>query len=176
MKFILIIILTTSLTILIGQKESKYFKLTDSVFEVGQKLKLNIFYNIVGGQNPLNPSLLTLDSIAGFLSKIEQIIIEVGVYSDIRGSEEFNSAMTKRRAQSIKEYLIFKGIEKNRIIAVGYGELQYFVVDSLTNVKFDFLPEGTVIDDDFCYSLKENEQREIAHSLNRRTIIKIIKN
>jgi len=48
--------------------------------------------------------------------------IEIGSHTDARGSSENNQKLSERRAKSVAEYLITKGVAKDRIIAIGYGE------------------------------------------------------
>jgi len=48
--------------------------------------------------------------------------IEVGSHTDARGGNQSNQSLSEKRAKSVAEYMITKGIEKDRIIAVGYGE------------------------------------------------------
>lgn len=49
-------------------------------------------------------------------------IVEVGSHTDARGSSESNQRLSEKRAKSVAEYLISEGIDKERIIAIGYGE------------------------------------------------------
>lgn len=51
-------------------------------------------------------------------------IVEIGSHTDARGSSEANQRLSERRAKSVVEYLIAKGIDKERLLAVGYGETQ----------------------------------------------------
>jgi len=48
--------------------------------------------------------------------------VEIGSHTDSRGGDAFNQDLSERRAKSVVEYLISKGIAKERLIAVGYGE------------------------------------------------------
>jgi OOP family OmpA-OmpF porin len=52
------------------------------------------------------------------------IRIEIGVYTDGLGTEEYNKALTQRQADSIRLYLLenFFGIGANNLVATGYGE------------------------------------------------------
>ena len=43
-------------------------------------------------------------------------------HTDSVGSESFNQALSQRRADSVKAYLIGQGVAANRITAVGKGE------------------------------------------------------
>ena len=48
--------------------------------------------------------------------------VEIGSHTDSRGSEESNLRLSERRAKSVVDYLVSKGISPERLIAVGYGE------------------------------------------------------
>lgn len=48
--------------------------------------------------------------------------VEIGSHTDSRGGDAFNQNLSEQRAKSVVEYLISKGISKERLIAVGYGE------------------------------------------------------
>lgn len=72
---------------------------------------------------------LTEDSKAyldNFLLKMlvdnPDIIIEIRSHTDNKGSEEYNEKLSQKRAESVTNYLIEKGIEKSRLVAKGYGE------------------------------------------------------
>jgi len=52
----------------------------------------------------------------------KNILVEIGSHTDSRGSATSNLSLSERRAKAVVEYLILKGISKERLIAVGYGE------------------------------------------------------
>lgn len=52
-----------------------------------------------------------------------EVIIAVG-HTDSIGTDAYNQKLSVRRAESVKAYLISKGIEKNRIYTEGKGEKQ----------------------------------------------------
>ena len=52
----------------------------------------------------------------------KNILVEIGSHTDSRGTDSLNMSLSERRAKSVVEYLISKGINKQRLIAVGYGE------------------------------------------------------
>ena len=70
-----------------------------------------------------NPSLL-LNNIADFMKKHPSIKVRIEGNCDERGTEEYNLALGQRRADVAKKYLIFIGIESNRIDTISYGESQ----------------------------------------------------
>ena len=52
-----------------------------------------------------------------------EVIIAVG-HTDSIGTDAYNQKLSVRRAESVKAYLVSKGIEKNRIYTEGKGEKQ----------------------------------------------------
>jgi len=62
-----------------------------------------------------------LDAIAHVLKADADANIEIGGHTDSNGIETKNLRMSQRRAETVKKYLVGKGITSNRIQAVGYG-------------------------------------------------------
>ncbi len=63
-----------------------------------------------------------LDVMAEFMKDNPSVTIKIEGNCDERGTEEYNLALGKKRAESAKQYLISKGITPNRIETVSYGE------------------------------------------------------
>ena len=45
-------------------------------------------------------------------------------YASIEGTEEHNMQLSEDRANSVKQYLVKKGIDASRVTAKGYGDTQ----------------------------------------------------
>jgi OmpA-OmpF porin, OOP family len=66
--------------------------------------------------------IATLDKIAKDLSKIKlEVIIAVG-NTDSVGTDAYNMALGQRRAQSVKAYLVSKGVDGSRIYTESKGK------------------------------------------------------
>lgn len=65
-----------------------------------------------------------LDLVAQVLRTNPGISIDLRSHSDSRASTEYNDALSQRRANSTRQYLIDEGVEPGRITAKGYGERQ----------------------------------------------------
>ncbi len=63
-----------------------------------------------------------LDKVVAFLKEAKKARIEVAGHTDSKGTEEYNMALSKRRANAVANYLVSRGISRNRITAIGYGE------------------------------------------------------
>jgi OOP family OmpA-OmpF porin len=65
-----------------------------------------------------------LDDLVGKIQGISlEVIIAVG-HTDSVGADTYNQKLSVRRAESVKAYLVSKGIEKNRVYTEGKGEKQ----------------------------------------------------
>lgn len=63
-----------------------------------------------------------LNQISIVLKKYNQSQIIVNGYTDNTGPANYNLKLSKRRAESVKAYLLAQGIQPSRVIARGYGE------------------------------------------------------
>ncbi|MFL9844077.1 OmpA family protein, partial [Flavobacterium rhizosphaerae] len=63
-----------------------------------------------------------LDKIVGLMQKYPEMVIMVKAHTDNRGSDRYNMRLSNRRAKSTVQYIISKGISKERISGQGYGE------------------------------------------------------
>ncbi|WP_306393264.1 OmpA family protein [Telluria beijingensis] len=64
-----------------------------------------------------------LDEIAAALQADTSVTnVEITGYTDRLGSEKYNQALSERRANAVREYLVGKGIDGNRLRAIGKGE------------------------------------------------------
>lgn len=117
------------------------------------------------------------DSLQGLIKTLldnETIVIELAAHTDTRDTEERNDILSQRRAESVVNYLIERGIDPARLIAKGYGERvpRTLAANKLTD-GFLF-KAGTVLTQQFIDSLATNEQKEAAHALNRRTEFRVL--
>jgi outer membrane protein OmpA-like peptidoglycan-associated protein len=75
-------------------------------------------------QAALKPGALqNLYPLATFMRENADRTIKIEGHTDSRGDEDYNLELSRRRAEAVREFLIQNGIEPNRIIAQGYGEL-----------------------------------------------------
>jgi len=63
-----------------------------------------------------------LDKVIAVLLSNAKLVIELSSHTDSRSSDQFNLALSKKRAQFAVDYMIAKGIDKKRLKAVGFGE------------------------------------------------------
>jgi outer membrane protein OmpA-like peptidoglycan-associated protein len=67
-------------------------------------------------------SAAVLDAVVGQLATCPNARLTVEGHTDARGSAEYNQALSERRANSVRDYLIGAGIDGSRLKAVGIGE------------------------------------------------------
>jgi peptidoglycan-associated lipoprotein len=83
--------------------------------------------------------------------------------------------LSRRRAESVVNYLIEKGIDRDRLVAKGYGETVPKTVDRKDNAAYPFLSIGAVLNEALINSLADEDRQEMAHFLNRRTEFKVLR-
>lgn len=82
---------------------------------------LPIFYEL--GSARLTPdSKRTIDETLLPLLNSKPVSIELMSHTDSRGNDDFNMSLSQQRANSVVNYLVSKGISRNRLVAKGYGE------------------------------------------------------
>jgi peptidoglycan-associated lipoprotein len=64
----------------------------------------------------------TLDKQANWLNRYSRYSFTVEGHADERGTREYNFALGSRRAESVKNYLISKGVAASRIRTISYGK------------------------------------------------------
>lgn len=134
----------------------------------------NIFYEYDRAE--LTPeSAASLDELVKLLELNPNVTIELASHCDARGSDTYNQRLAQRRAESVVNYLIAHGIEKERLTAVGYGEAQPKVVHKKLTETHTFLKEGDTLTEEFINALEDEEQRETCHQLNRRTEFQVLR-
>jgi outer membrane protein OmpA-like peptidoglycan-associated protein len=64
-----------------------------------------------------------MDQIARVIREHAQIrLIEIQGHTDDHGTDRYNDSLSQRRAESVRRGLVERGVEQERLTAVGYGE------------------------------------------------------
>lgn len=158
-----------------GQDKSRDFMVTILLTAFDRPIELpNILYDF--GKWDLRPeSMVSLDKLVETLNDNPNVTIELMSHTDSRDTEEYNQELSQKRAQVVVQYLIDKGIEPDRLMAKGYGESTPKVVDAAIAADNPFLKEGVTLTEAFINSLPNEEQKEIAHQINRRTEFRVLR-
>lgn len=117
------------------------------------------------------------DSLQGLiktLSDNETIVIELASHTDIRDTEERNDILSQRRAESVVNYLIDRGIDPRRLVAKGYGERVPRILNQDIVKDGIAFKEGTVLTEEYIEALPSIAEKEAAHALNRRTEFRVL--
>lgn len=158
-----------------GQDKSRDFMVTIQLTAIDKPIELpNILYDF--GKWDLRPeSMVSLDKLVETLLDNPNVTIELMSHTDSRDTEEYNLSLSEKRAKVVVKYLIDKGIDPERLQAKGYGESTPKVVDDIIAGQSSFLKSGTTLSDQYINSLANDEQKEIAHQINRRTEFKVMR-
>lgn len=70
-----------------------------------------------------------LDQVAVILSQHPDTKIEIQGHTDNIGSAEYNRILSEKRARTVKNYFVRKGVEDGRLVPVGYG----FTINKASN-------------------------------------------
>jgi peptidoglycan-associated lipoprotein len=158
-----------------GQDKSREYMSTIMLTPIDRPIELpNIFYDF--GKWDLRPeSMVSLDKLVETLNDNPNVTIELMSHTDSRDTEEYNMELSQKRAQSVVDYLVSKGIARDRLTAKGYGESSPKVVDESIVKDAPFLKLGQTLTEQYINSLATDEQKEIAHQINRRTEFKVLR-
>lgn len=64
----------------------------------------------------------SLDLVAAGLASQPKLTVQIDGHTDSKGSPAYNLRLSKKRAESVRTYLIGKGVDGSRLAAEGYGE------------------------------------------------------
>ena len=117
-----------SITIYLEKGQDSVVVQLDTVVEVveepkiGDKFVINNIYFDFDKFNIRPDAALELNKILEVLNKYNTLKIEIGAHTDALGSDAYNMTLSKNRAKSVLDYLVGKGIAKNRLVDKAYGE------------------------------------------------------
>lgn len=116
-----------------------------------------------------------LDKLYDFLQLNNNIKIKINSHTDARGSDTYNLDLSKRRAKSCVDYLIGKGIVKDRLVSEGFGETKPTVLkDEKGNPVLDENGAKILLTPAYIKTISSKEKRDELHQRNRRTAFEVI--
>ena len=62
-----------------------------------------------------------LDVVANFLKEAPNVSVKVEGHTDSVGAKEYNQKLSERRAKSVADYIISKGVDSSRVTTQGFG-------------------------------------------------------
>lgn len=156
-----------------GLADSKDFEFELFLTPTDSPIKVdNINYEFASFEL-LPESKIALDTVYQVLIFNPTITIELMAHTDYVGSDKANFELSQKRAQSVVDYLIEKGISPQRLVAKGYGETWPKVVTREIAKQHEFLKRNDELTEDFIKKLTP-EQQQIANAINRRTEFRVL--
>ena len=114
--------------------------------EIGATVRLNKVYFDFDKATLRPESFPELDRVVTLMENNPTLEIEISGHTDDKGSDAYNLKLSQNRANSVKKYVVSKGISSSKIIAKGYGESQPEVAnDSDENRQFNRRVQFTVL-------------------------------
>lgn len=111
---------------------------------VSESVSRSVYFNF--DKSDIRPDAKeVMSNVLLFLLEHQGSVIHLDAHADDRGTDEYNMALSQRRADVIKKFLVDGGLDGRRIIPVGHGESQL--------------------------KIKGNHLTEAEHQINRRTDI-----
>ncbi|MBT6440596.1 MAG: OmpA family protein [Flavobacteriales bacterium] len=136
------------------EKITKDYRLSE--VKKGAKIVLNNVFFESSKSSLTDESKVELDHIVVVLNQYPGVKVEISGHTDSRGGHLFNNELSQARAHSVCDYLIAHGVDKSKLVYVGYGETK----PRMTDEQISKLVSEKEIND--------------AHAANRRTEIEII--
>tara|TARA_R110001592_G_scaffold237306_6_gene496247 strand:- start:63662 stop:65605 length:1944 start_codon:yes stop_codon:yes gene_type:complete len=119
--------------------------------EIGKEYNINNIYFDYNKSDIREEAKKELNLLVTLLQENKAVNIEIGSHCDARGDDSYNRKLSVDRAESVKKYLVEKGVDAERLTFQGYGESQ--ILNKCTN--------GVVCSEE-------------EHEENRRTVFKIV--
>lgn len=96
---------------------------SESVRVVGDKIELDQKIHFWTNSHVIRAmSYPVLDKLAGFLREHpEYVHVDIEGHADARGDEQFNLELSQRRARSILDFLVKRGLDESRLSSQGFG-------------------------------------------------------
>jgi peptidoglycan-associated lipoprotein len=157
----------------VGLEDSKDFEFELFLTPTDSPIKVDNINYAFASFELLPESKIALDTVYQVLIFNPTITIELMAHTDYVGSDKANFELSQKRAQSVVDYLIEKGISPQRLVAKGYGETWPKVVTREIAKQYDFLKRNDELTEDFIKKLTP-EQQQIANAINRRTEFRVL--
>jgi outer membrane protein OmpA-like peptidoglycan-associated protein len=113
-----VLILGVGTYLIMNRPKNKKDEITDEIVK-------DVFDNLnfeFGKADIKKESLPYLDKLVETLLKENKWTLEIQGHTDDKGSDEYNLKLSQNRANSVKKYLVSKGVSADVITAIGFGE------------------------------------------------------
>lgn len=132
-------------------EEVKNFTRSAKNYEGGSIAYLLHLYYDSGHASVRKEALPELEKLLRLLQDNPSLIVEISSHTDSRGDARYNQKLSQRRADAVSAWLVQRGIKKERLVAVGYGETKLINPCEI-----------------------EEDCSEEAHQMNRRTEFRVL--
>ncbi|PKB18978.1 OmpA family protein [Flavobacterium sp. 5] len=89
------------------------------------KIKIGIIFFDLDKSNIRNDAAIELNKVVLLLNEYPEMVIKIESHTDSRAKDDYNLALSDRRAKASRDYIISQGIAPEKIeSAIGYGETQ----------------------------------------------------
>ena len=79
----------------------------------------------------------TLENAADFILENPEIVVEIGGHTDLIGQNESNQRLSLERARSVYRYFVEKGVPKENLVYLGYGESKPLITSNTDEARFE---------------------------------------
>ena len=141
----------------VGEEESKVFYHEYKLQPVDKPIKLPEILFELAKWDLLPQSRDSLNYLYDIMIDNPTIVIELAAHTDSRDTESRNQVLSQKRAQSCVNYLIERGIARDRMIAKGYGESRLKITDAQIA------------------KMSTTSEKEAAHQQNRRVEFSVLR-
>ena len=121
----------------------------------------NVFFD-VDSYKLRTKSYVELNLLVSHLKQHPNLKIELQGHTDAQGDDDHNMTLSANRAQAVMDYLINKGIDKERLSFKGFGETKPATITNASGQK-------VTLTEAYINTLPKLEQKA-AHQQNRRTV------
>ena len=141
----------------VGEEESKVFYHEYKLQAVDKPIKLPEILFELAKWDLLPQSKDSLNFLYDIMIDNPTIVIELAAHTDSRDTDQRNMVLSQKRAQSCVNYLIEKGIARDRMTAKGYGESKPKITDAQIA------------------RMSSTAEKEAAHQQNRRVEFSVLR-
>lgn len=94
-----------------------------TIYAIAEDRLVLVGVNFAFDKSDLLPeSYIVLDKAAQLLKDRPKVNVEIEGYTDYIDTQEYNQKLSEERAETVRNYLISKGISENRLTTIGYGK------------------------------------------------------
>ncbi len=115
------ILSNTTFEVKVGQVVKKAFRVSKENVEA-IKIEVDPIFFVTASSKIKEISYPTLDKLAAEINSDSSSKVSIHGHTDSDGSDQYNEKLSASRAQSVLDYLVAKGVVKNRLDSKGFGE------------------------------------------------------